>query len=406
MPSTLRRIAAAAAVLSVGAFAAGCGGGAIGADSEQDLNLQPIAAAGPDPFTKSTAESTATPTPAAPPGTRSSAPPSGSISASTVSGSTPGLYGGTQSVASCDVEKQIRFLGGDRAKNQAFADAAGVDPGSVAGFLRGLTPVVLRADTRVTNHGFRDGSATSFQSVLQAGTAVLVDDHGAPRVRCACGNPLKAPNNHQGAWRDQGKPWPGFRGDRVIVVRPTTVVINNFIIVNITNNTWIEREKGDDGQHDRKRPDIQIDPTKPPVTVPPSPSASPSTSPSVSSSPSTSSSPSGSSPPPSPNCPTPRPTVTVTETPTPTPPGSAPPARLPKPVAPTPSGCPSATTTVTATPSVPSPSAPSPRVPSTPVSPPDTGAPSGPPSLPTKPTNLPSGPDSDMFGPSPESENV
>ncbi|MGW2815907.1 DUF6777 domain-containing protein [Streptomyces sp. NPDC001415] len=391
MSSTLRRIAAAAAVLSLGAFAAGCGGGANGADSQQDLNLQPIAAAGPDPFTQSTAESTATPTPAAPPGTQSGAPTPSFRSASTVSGSTPGLYGGTQSVASCDVEKQIRFLGGDQSKNRAFAEAAGVDPGSVAGFLRGLTPVVLRVDTRVTNHGFRDGSVTSFQSVLQAGTAVLVDDHGLPRVRCACGNPLKPPNAHQGSWNDKGKPWPGFRGDRVVVVRPTTVVINNLIIVNITNNTWIERERGDDGQHDRKRPDIHIDPNKPPVTEPPSPSASPSTSPPVSS-----------SPPPSPTCPTPTPTVTVTQTPTPTPPGSAPPARLPSSPAPTPSGCPTATTTVTATPSLPSPSTLSPLVP-----PPDTGTPSNPPSLPTDtPTNLPSGPDSDMFGPSPESENV
>ncbi|MFD7169668.1 DUF6777 domain-containing protein [Streptomyces violascens] len=402
MPSTLRRIAAAAAVLSVGAFAAGCGGGAIGADSEQDLNLQPIAAAGPDPFTKSTAESTATPTPAAPPGTGGRTPTPGTLSPSTVSGATPGLYGGTQSVASCDVEKQIRFLGGDQAKNRAFADAAGVDPGSVAGFLRGLTPVVLRVDTRVTNHGFRDGSATSFQSVLQAGTAVLVDDHGAPRVRCACGNPLKPANGHQGAWRDKGEPWPGFRGDRVVVVRPTTVVINNFIIVNITNNTWIERPRGDDGQHDRKRPDIHIDPTEPPVTEPPSPPASPSTSPPTSPSPSSSSSPSGSSPPPSPNCPTPTPTVTVTQTPTLRP--QEPPARLPGSPSPTPS-CPTATTTVTVSPSLPTPS---PRAPSTPVLPPDTSAPSDLPSLPTGiPTNLPSGPNSDMFGsPSPESENV
>ncbi|MGW1864888.1 DUF6777 domain-containing protein [Streptomyces mauvecolor] len=404
MPSTLRRIAAAAAVLSVGAFAAGCGGGAIGADSEQDLNLQPIAAAGPDPFTKSTAESTATPTPAAPPGAGSRTPAPGTLSPSTVSGSTPGLYGGTQSVASCDVEKQIRYLAGDQDKNRAFADAAGVDPGSVAGFLRGLTPVVLRMDTRVTNHGFRDGSATSFQSVLQAGTAVLVDDHGAPRVRCACGNPLKPANGHQGAWRDKGEPWPGFRGDRVVVVRPTTVVINNFIIVNITNNTWIERPRGDDGQHDRKRPDIHIDPTKPPVTVPPSPSPSPSPSVSPSTSSSTSSSPSGSSPPPSPNCPTPKPTVTVTQTPALTP--QKPPARLPGSPTPSPS-CPTATTTVTPTPSPSaSPPTPSPRVPST--LPPDTGAPSDLPSLPTDiPTHLPSGTGSDMFGPpSPESENV
>ncbi|MEU3503354.1 DUF6777 domain-containing protein [Streptomyces hundungensis] len=396
MPSTLRKIATAAAVLAVGSFAAGCGGGANGADSEQDLNLQPIAAQGPDPFTESTAESTTTPTPAVPPGAGSGTPAPSLRSVRTVTGSTPGLYGGTQSVASCDVEKQIRFLGGDRAKTRAFADAAGIDPGSIPSFLRGLTPVVLRVDTRVTNHGFRDGSATSFQSVLQAGTAVLVDDHGAPRVRCACGNPLRPPSAHQGGWKDKGTPWPGYRGDRVIVVRPTTVVINTLIIVNVTNNTWIERKSGDDGRHDKRRPDIHIDPAKPPVPEPPSPPASPSTSLSPNTSPS-----------PSPDCPTPTPTVTVTETPS-SPPPSAPPSSPspqsapPSPQSPpasSPSGCPSATKTVTATPETPAPSS----SPPSPLVPPDTGAPSD---LPSLPSDMPSGPESDPFGPSPESENV
>ncbi|GHF01088.1 hypothetical protein GCM10018785_74850 [Streptomyces longispororuber] len=61
-------------------------------------------------------------------------------------------------------------------------------------YLRGLTPVVPRADTRVTGHGCRDGRATGHQAVLQARTAVLVDDRGLPRVRCACGNPLLPPD--------------------------------------------------------------------------------------------------------------------------------------------------------------------------------------------------------------------
>jgi hypothetical protein len=57
----------------------------------------------------------------------------------------------------------------------------------------GLTAVRLRFDTRVTNHGFRDGEANAFQSILQAGTAVMVDDQGIPRVKCNCGNPLAEP---------------------------------------------------------------------------------------------------------------------------------------------------------------------------------------------------------------------
>ena len=43
--------------------------------------------------------------------------------------------------------------------------------------------MILRADTAVTNHGFRDGQATELHSVLQAGTAVLVDDQGQPVAR-------------------------------------------------------------------------------------------------------------------------------------------------------------------------------------------------------------------------------
>ena len=32
-------------------------------------------------------------------------------------------------------------------------------------------------------------------SLGQAGTAVLVDNHGIPRVKCGCGNPLTEPTN-------------------------------------------------------------------------------------------------------------------------------------------------------------------------------------------------------------------
>ncbi len=124
-------------------------------------------------------------------------------------GSTPGLYGGTRAVGSCDVGKQIGFLSSDPGKARSFAQAAGVPRAAVPDFLRGLTSVVLRADTQVTDHGFRDGRATSFQSVLQRGTAVLVDDRGVPRVRCAGGNPLNPPPSCPGRPRgSRGSPGP------------------------------------------------------------------------------------------------------------------------------------------------------------------------------------------------------
>ncbi|KIF06572.1 hypothetical protein PL81_06765, partial [Streptomyces sp. RSD-27] len=133
-----------------------------------------------------------------------------------VSGSAPGLYGGTKDVASCDVEKQIAALSADPAKNAAFAGALGIEAGAVPGYLRGLTSVQLRLDTRVTNHGYSNGAAYPFQAVLQAGTAVLVDDRGMPRVRCACGNPLGPPVPLQANPKRSGAPWGAYEPSKVV----------------------------------------------------------------------------------------------------------------------------------------------------------------------------------------------
>ncbi|WP_369231080.1 DUF6777 domain-containing protein [Streptomyces sp. R21] len=352
----------AACTLSAALLVAGCGGDSDGGTAKAsgtstgELFLQPAAAQGPDPFTDSTATSTATP----PPVTRTpQSTPTGNSSATTqevrsFSGATPGLYGGTQSVGSCDVERQIRFLTSDQAKARAFAGASGISQADIPGFLRGLTSVVLRADTRVTNHGFRDGRATSFQSVLQVGTAVLVDNRGVPRVRCACGNPLRQPVALQVNPGTHGRPWSGYRPAQVIVVTPAPKVIVNITIINIVDNTWIERPIGDDGDRDVVVP--------PPDVVTPSPSPDSSSSSSSSSS-SASPSEESSSPEESPSdCVTPTATVTVTpgitpSTGSPTP-GSPTPGS-PTPSSPTPGGsdepadCPTVTATVTAPPTTP-----------------------------------------------------
>ena len=114
-----------------------------------------------------------------------------------VDGATRGLYGGSNDLATCDAAGIIEFLAADDAKRRAFADAQGIGPDETAAFIGGLTSVVLLHDTWVTNNGFADNRAMPFQSVLQAGTAVLVDQHGVPRVRCACGNPLSSPQSSQ-----------------------------------------------------------------------------------------------------------------------------------------------------------------------------------------------------------------
>ena len=106
-----------------------------------------------------------------------------------------GPFGGTGSDLVCDRELLIRSLRAQPDRLRAWAAVAGVEPeaGAVARYIRRLRPVTLTVDTRITNHSFSGGQAVSFQSILQAGTAVLVDSSGRPVVRCRCGNPLAEP---------------------------------------------------------------------------------------------------------------------------------------------------------------------------------------------------------------------
>ncbi|MEU3187955.1 DUF6777 domain-containing protein [Streptomyces sp. NPDC006923] len=291
MRSPIRRRYAAFAALSAGVLiTAGCGrgDGAGGASGVKELFLQSAGARGPDPFTPSTVAAAAgdkpSPRPSAP-----GARPDNTIPRTprALPGSTPGLYGGVPSLASCDVERQVRFLTEDRAKARAFAQGAGIGRGSVPSFLRDLTPVFLRADTRVTAHGYRDGSATAFQSVLQSGTAVMVDDHGLPRVRCAAGNPLRPPVAAQGSVVHRGEPWPDYKPDRVIVINRTAQAVDSLTIVNSLDNTWIERSIGADGDEDSAPNvpppyDADADITDPDAVTPPTEAAA-SGAPSVSS---------------------------------------------------------------------------------------------------------------------------
>ena len=106
-----------------------------------------------------------------------------------------GPFGGTGSDLVCDRELLIRSLRTQPDRLRAWAATLGVEPDAqaVARYIRRLRPVTLTTDTRITNHSFSGGRAVSFQSILQAGTAVLVDSSGRPVVRCRCGNPLAEP---------------------------------------------------------------------------------------------------------------------------------------------------------------------------------------------------------------------
>jgi len=156
-----------------------------------------------------------------------------------LSGATPGLYGGTGDDAVCDPEALVGFLEGDAEKAAAFAEVLGISPDEIADYVAGLTPVVLREDTRVTNHGFTDGRATPRQAVFQAGTAVLVDDVGVPRVRCACGNPLSEPEATSGTPTYQGAQWSTFDDARLVAVAPAPEPQTAFEVVDVdTGDTY------------------------------------------------------------------------------------------------------------------------------------------------------------------------
>ncbi|UUU30731.1 PASTA domain-containing protein [Streptomyces sp. CA-210063] len=105
-----------------------------------------------------------------------------------------GLYGGSTEIDVCDPELLLQFLleAGNGRKKTAWAKALGIGAKNknVREYVKSLTPFVLANDTLVANHGYKKGEANRYDAVLEAGTAVLVDVFGVPRVKCNCGNPL------------------------------------------------------------------------------------------------------------------------------------------------------------------------------------------------------------------------
>ena len=106
-----------------------------------------------------------------------------------------GPFGGTGSDLVCDRDLLIRSLKARPERLAEWARVLGVKQTikAVGAYITKLHPVTLTRDTRVTNHSFVNGLAVGFQSILAAGTSVLVDDYGNPVVRCRCGNPLLKP---------------------------------------------------------------------------------------------------------------------------------------------------------------------------------------------------------------------
>jgi len=117
----------------------------------------------------------------------------------------------------CDRAKMAAALESNDEARKSWAVLMGVNEDDVAATIDSLTPLVLARDTAVTNSRYRDGRPEWFQAILQAGTPVLVEATGTPRVKCSCGNPLKAPDIPHGA-QFRGERWDRFSPSEVISI--------------------------------------------------------------------------------------------------------------------------------------------------------------------------------------------
>jgi hypothetical protein len=243
-----------------------------------EIFLEPAGQVGPAPFTKDVSRAPrggkatgVAPTTTAATGNTTVA--TGAVVLTASSGATPGLYGGTMDDSACDPAQMVAFLEDPANADKAAAWAAvlGIDVAGIREYVSHLTPVVLTRDTRVTNHGFAGGRATPRQSVFQAGTAVLVDDHGTPRVRCRCGNPLLEPVAASTTPKYLGTDWDGFDPATIVVVSPSPQPVTVLVLVDVDTGARFERPVGTAGEADVAAPDTTSTTAAAPTTAAPAP---------------------------------------------------------------------------------------------------------------------------------------
>jgi hypothetical protein len=213
--------------------------------------LEPVDEEGPDPFTRSVAITEVAEFPdtvqAVITETTEELPPDSSTGTLVALGDTPGLYGGTGDEATCDVGGLNQFLTdpANAEKAAAWASAVGTDVAGITALLESLTSTVLTVDTRVTNNGYSAGRATPRQSVLQAGTALMVDDLGVPRVKCGCGNPLSEPDGIDlAAAPTSGPGWTGYEPARVATPAPAPDTLEQVTLVDVDDGELFDRPVG------------------------------------------------------------------------------------------------------------------------------------------------------------------
>jgi hypothetical protein len=170
-----------------------------------------------------------------------------------VAGDSEQLYGGTPGQSSCDRAAIAAFVaaaGSARSGAWTFAVSRDVPQPpltDIQRYITELTPVQLRADTRVTAHRFAGDQVLPVQATLQAGSAVLVDARGIPRVRCAGAIPLGPPRATDEPEHLDPR-WPGFDPAALVTVTPAPAGVREFGLV--SDGQPFRRPAGTDGSAD------------------------------------------------------------------------------------------------------------------------------------------------------------
>lgn len=163
-----------------------------------------------------------------------------------VAGRQPELYGVTSEPHACDVTTLANQLDAETSVAQTWGLALGLTTQQIPYYLNTLTPVVLLDDTWVSTYALTGGSNAQRQAILQAGTAVLIDPLGVPRVHCVSGGPLTPPANDDLAqYRVEGESWPGFSKQTVLAVAfGGAESTGEFAVLDVTTGQPASRKAG------------------------------------------------------------------------------------------------------------------------------------------------------------------
>jgi hypothetical protein len=173
-----------------------------------------------------------------------------------VSGTHPGLYGDVGIQNPCDAASITNALYSHSDRVQVWAQTQSIQADQIQFYMNTLTPVVMTADTWVTSHRYSRARAVSFQAILQAGSAVMIDPAGVPRVQCASGNPLSPPASENITTLPQsGTSWPGYSAQNVVAIEYTnapssfadpvpTSPASQFSLIDLSNGNPLPRKTG------------------------------------------------------------------------------------------------------------------------------------------------------------------